>query len=237
MDTITVKDGTTIYYKDWGTGQPLFFHHGWPLTADDWDFHMMFFLARGYRVNAHDASRLAAAPPRPYTGNDSRHLRRRRQRARPQARPPRRHPHPATPPAAARSPATSRVTAKAASPSRCSIPSVMVKSDQNWRRPIEVFDQIRQGTGFNRPDFYWDLTLPFYGFNRPGAKISEPIRQNWWWRQEHRRHQAGYDCVKAFSETDFTEDLKAIDVPTFVACTAKDIKISPSPTPAPLSCS
>src|SRR6185437_15404016 len=97
------------------------------------------------------------------------------------------------------------------------IPPVMLKSDKNpGGTPIEVFDQIRQGTGFNRADFYWDLTLPFYGFNRPGAKVSEPIRHNWWRQAMMGGVKAGYDCVKAFSETDFTEDLKSIDVPTLV---------------------
>ena len=236
MDTITVKDGTTIYYKDWGTGQPLFFHHGWPLTADDWDFHMMFFLSRGYRVIAHDR-RGHGRSTQTATGNDmdtyaadvnelvhkldlrdAIHI--------------------------GHSTGGGEVTRYVARYGKgrvakavliSSVPPVMVKSDKNpGGTPIEVFDQIRQGTGFNRPDFYWDLTLPFYGFNRPGAKISEPIRQNWWRQGMMGGIKAGYDCVKAFSETDFTEDLKAIDVPTFVMH-GEDDQIVPFADSGPLS--
>jgi len=236
MDTITVKDGTTIYYKDWGTGQPLFFHHGWPLSADDWDFHMMFFLARGYRVIAHDR-RGHGRSTQTHNGNDmdtyaadvdelvqkldlrnAIHI--------------------------GHSTGGGEVTRYVARYGKgrvakavliSAVPPIMVKSDKNpGGTPIEVFDQIRQGTGFNRADFYWDITMPFYGFNRPGAKVSEPIRHNWWRQGMMGGIKAGYDCVKAFSETDFTEDLKAIDVPTFVMH-GEDDQIVPFADSAPLS--
>lgn len=115
------------------------------------------------------------------------------------------------------------------------VPPVMVKSAKNpGGTPIEVFDQIREGTGFNRPQFYQDLTLPFYGYNRPGAKISQGVRDNWWRQAMMGGVKAQYDCVKAFSETDFTEDLKQIDVPTLVMH-GEDDQIVPFADAGPLS--
>jgi len=218
MQMITVKDGTQIYYKDWGAGQPIVFHHGWPLSADDWDAQMMFFLDHGYRVIAHDR-RGHGRSTQTFAGNDMDTY------------------------AADVAELTSRLdlrnaihighstgggevaryvarhgkgrVAKAVLIS--SVCPVMLKSEKNpGGLPIEVFDGIREGTGKHRAQFYQDLALPFYGFNRPGAVVSQGIRDNWWRQGMMGGVKAQYDCIKAFSETDFTEDLKQIEVPTLV---------------------
>ncbi|MDM0077444.1 alpha/beta hydrolase [Variovorax sp. J2P1-59] len=218
MPTITTKDGTEIYYKDWGQGQPIVFSHGWPLSADDWDNQMLFFLAQGYRVIAHDR-RGHGRSTQTWTGNemdtyaddlaaltaaldlkDAIHVGHSTGGGE-VARYLGRH-------------GTKRV-AKAVLIG--AVPPIMVKSEANpGGLPIDVFDGIRAGVAGNRAEFYRDITLPFYGYNRPGAKISEGIRQHWWLQGMMGGIKAHYDCVKAFSETDFTEDLKKIDVPTFV---------------------
>ncbi|MDM0051391.1 alpha/beta fold hydrolase [Variovorax sp. J22R115] len=218
MPFITTKDGTEIYYKDWGQGQPIVFSHGWPLSADDWDNQMLFFLAQGYRVIAHDR-RGHGRSTQTWTGNemdtyaddlaaltaaldlkDAIHVGHSTGGGE-VARYLGRH-------------GTKRV-AKAVLIG--AVPPIMVKSEANpGGLPIDVFDGIRAGVAGNRAEFYRDITLPFYGYNRPDAKISEGIRQNWWRQGMMGGIKAHYDCVKAFSETDFTEDLKKIDVPTFV---------------------
>jgi non-heme chloroperoxidase len=218
MATITTRDGTQIYYKDWGTGQPIVFSHGWPLTADDWDTQMLFFGQHGYRVIAHDR-RGHGRSSQTWDGNEmdtyaddlaalfkaldlkdaimvghstgggevARYLGRH---------------------------GTRRV-AKAVLVS--AVPPLMLKTDKNpGGLPIEVFDGIRAGVASNRPQFYKDLTLPFYGYNRPGAKISEGVREHWWLQGMLGGIKAHYDCIRAFSETDFTEDLKKIDIPVLV---------------------
>jgi non-heme chloroperoxidase len=218
MATITTKDGTQIYYKDWGTGQPIVFSHGWPLTADDWDAQMLFFGQRGYRVIAHDR-RGHGRSSQTWDGNEmdtysddlavlfetldlknaimvghstgggevARYLGRH---------------------------GTKRA-AKAALIS--AVPPLMLKTDKNpGGLPISVFDGLRAELAANRPQFYKDITLPFYGYNRPGAKISEGIREKWWLQGMLGGVKAHYDCIKAFSETDFTEDLKKIDIPVLV---------------------
>ena len=218
MSFITTKDGTEIYYKDWGTGQPIVFSHGWPLSADDWDIQMLYFLQKGYRVIAHDR-RGHGRSTQTWTGNDmdtyaddlaaltealdlknaihighstgggevARYIGRH---------------------------GTKRV-AKAVLMS--AVPPIMVKTAANpGGLPIEVFDGIRAGVASNRSQFYMDLTIPFYGYNRPNAKVSEAIRTEWWRQGMAGGVKAHYDCVKAFSETDFTEDLKKISVPTLV---------------------
>lgn len=218
MPTITTKDGTHIYYKDWGSGQPIVFSHGWPLSADDWDTQMLFFGQRGYRVIAHDR-RGHGRSSQTWEGNEMdtyaddlaalfdkldlkktimvghstgggevvRYLGRH----------------------------GSKRVAKAVLVS--SVPPLMLKTDKNpGGLPIDVFDGIRKGVAENRPQFYIDLTLPFYGFNRPGAKISEGIRHHWWLQGMMGGIKPHYDCIKAFSETDFTEDLKKMDIPTLV---------------------
>ncbi len=236
MATITTKDGTEIYYKDWGSGPALFFHHGWPLSADDWDGQMMFFLERGFRVIAHDR-RGHGRSTHTITGNemdtyaadvkelveklnlrDAIHI--------------------------GHSTGGGEVTRYVARYGKgkvskvvliSAVPPIMVKSEKNpGGTPIEVFDQIRQGTGYNRAQFYQDLTLPFYGYNRPGAVISQGVRDNWWRQAMMGGVKAQYDCVKAFSETDFTEDLKMIDAPTLVMH-GEDDQIVPFADAGPLS--
>jgi len=218
MATITTKDGTKIFYKDWGTGQPIVFSHGWPLTADDWDGQMLYFGNLGYRVIAHDR-RGHGRSDQTSGGNDmdtyaddlselfekldlkdailvghstgggevARYLGRH---------------------------GTKRV-AKAALIS--AITPLMLKTEKNpLGSPIAVFDGLRAALAANRPQFYQDITMPFYGFNRPGAKISEGIRQHWWLQGMVGSIKAHYECIKVFSETDTTEDLKKIDIPVLV---------------------
>jgi non-heme chloroperoxidase len=218
MPTITTKDGTQIYYKDWGTGQPIVFSHGWPLSADDWDGQMLFFGQQGYRVIAHDrrghgrstqtwdgnemntyADDLAALTEKldlknaihvghsTGGGEVARYIGRH---------------------------GTKRV---AMAVLISAVPPLMVKTDKNPAgAPLSVFDNLRTQLAANRPQFYIDITLPFYGYNRPGAKISEGIREHWWLQGMMGGMKAHYDCIKAFSETDFTEDLKKFDVPTLI---------------------
>jgi non-heme chloroperoxidase len=223
METVTTKDGATIFYKDWGPKdtQPIVFHHGWPLSADDWDAQMLFFLANGYRVVAHDR-RGHGRSSQTATGNDMDHYasdasavaehldlknaihvghstgggevaRYVARYGQPQGR-----------------------VAKAVLIS--AVPPLMVKTEENpGGTPIEVFDGFRKALAANRSQFYVDVpTGPFYGFNRPGAKISQAIIQNWWRQSMMGSAQAQYEGIKAFSETDQTEDLKAITVPTLV---------------------
>ena len=220
MSTLVTKDGTEIYYKDWGdkAAQPIVFSHGWPLTADDWDNQMLYFLQHGYRVIAHDR-RGHGRSSQTFKGNDmdtysddlaalTEHLDLHRAihvghstGGGEVARYLGRH-------------GTKRV-AKAVLIG--AVPPVMIKKESNpGGLPVEVFDGIRAGVAGNRPEFYWELTLPFYGYNRPGAKISENIRRHWWMQSMMGSVWAAYECVKVFSETDFTEDLKKIDVPTLV---------------------
>jgi len=236
MATITVKDGTHIYYKDWGTGQPLFFHHGWPLSADDWDAQMMFFLERGYRVIAHDR-RGHGRSTQTVSGNEmdtyaadvtelaekldlreTIHIG-----------------HSTGGGEVARYVARYGKERVSAAVLISAVPPVMVKSDKNpGGLPMEVFDQIREGTANHRAQFYQDITLPFYGYNRPGAKISQGVRDNWWRQGMMGGIKAQYDCIKAFSETDFTEDLKRIEVPTLVMH-GEDDQIVPFADAGPLS--
>ena len=218
MGNITTKDGTQIFYKDWGKGQPIVFSHGWPLTADDWDAQMLFFGQNGYRVIAHDR-RGHGRSTQTWDGNDmdtyaddlaqltekldlknaihvghstgggevARYIGRH---------------------------GTKRV---AAAVLIGAVPPLMLKTAANpGGTPIEAFDAIRAGVASNRAQFYKDLTIPFYGYNRPGAKVSEGVREHWWLQGMMGGIKAHYDCVKAFSETDFTEDLKKIDVPTLI---------------------
>ena len=218
MSTITVQDGTTIYYKDWGKGQPVVFSHGWPLSSDDWDAQMLFFLQHGYRVIALDR-RGHGRSDQTWEGNDMDHCADDLAELSEKldlrdaihvghstgggevARYIGRH-------------GTKRV-AKAVLIG--AVPPVMVKSDKNPDGvPISVFDDIRAAYTQNRSQFYLDLTLPFYGYNRPGAKISEGIREHWWLQGMMGGTKAHYDYIKAFSETDFTEDLKRMDIPTLV---------------------
>jgi non-heme chloroperoxidase len=236
MSTITTPDGTKIFYKDWGTGQPVVFHHGWPLSGDDWDSQMMFFLAHGYRVIAHDR-RGHGRSSQSWVGNDmdtyaadvaalitaldlrdAVHIG-----------------HSTGGGEVARYVARHGAGRVAKAVLISAVPPVMVKSAANpGGTPIEVFDDIRRNTAFNRAQFYIDITLPFYGFNREGAPVIEGVRRNWWRQGMAGGVKAQYDCVKAFSETDFTEDLRAIDVPTLVMH-GEDDQIVPFANAGPLS--
>lgn len=219
MPTITTSDGTTIFYKDWGTGQPIVFSHGWPLSADDWDAQLMFFLAQGYRVIAHDR-RGHGRSSQGAEGHDMDHY--------------------ADDLAALTSHlgltnavhighstgggevvhyiarhGSSRV-AKAVIIS--AVPPLMVQTPANpGGLPKAVFDDLQAQLAANRSQFYLDIASgPFYGFNRPGAKASEGAIRNWWRQGMMGGAKAHYDGIVAFSQTDFTEDLKKISVPTLI---------------------
>jgi non-heme chloroperoxidase len=219
MSTVTTKDGVQIFLKDWGQGQPIVFHHGWPLSADDWDIQMLFFVQRGYRVisidrrghgrssqvsDGHDMDHYSADTAAVIEHLDLRdavhigHSTGSGEVARYIARY-----------------GKGRV-AKAALMS--AVPPIMVKTSSNPDGlPIEVFDGLRTGLAANRAQFYRNVASgPFYGFNRPGAKQVEGVIENWWRQGMMGGAKAHYDGIKAFSETDFTEDLKNIEVPTLV---------------------
>ena len=217
--TITTRDGTQIYYKDWGSGQPIVFHHGWPLSADDWDAQVMFFLAQGYRVVAHDR-RGNGRSSQTETGNEmdtyaadvaelAAHL---------DLRNAVHIGHSTGGGEVARYVARHGAGRVAKAVLIGAVPPIMVKSDKNpGGTPIEVFDGLRAALVANRAQFFLELPSgPFYGFNRPGAKVSEGVIRNWWRQGMMGGAKAHYDCIKAFSETDFTEDLKSIQVPVLV---------------------
>jgi non-heme chloroperoxidase len=218
MPTITTKDGTSIYYKDWGTGQPITFSHGWPLTADAWDAQMLFLGQQGYRVIAHDR-RGNGRSSQPWDGNDMDHyaddlaelmnflnlkntiMVGHSTGGGEVARYLGRH-------------GAGRV-AKAALIG--AVPPLMLKTDKNPEGlPISTFDGLRASLVADRSQFFQDLTLPFYGYNRAGAKISKGVQDNFWLAGMLGSHKSQYDTIKAFSETDFTEDLKKIDIPVLV---------------------
>jgi len=218
MSTITTKDGTRIYYNDWGEGQPIVFSHGWPLSADAFEDQMFFLAQRGYRCIAHDR-RGHGRSDQPWNGNDldtyaddlaeltaaldlqdaihvghstgggevARYIGRH---------------------------GTARVSKAVLIGA---IPPVMVKSDKNpGGTPVEEFDKLRASVEADRSQFWKDLSLPFYGYNRPGAKVSDGVRESFWLQGMMCGFPGSYFCIKAFSETDLTEDLKKIDVPTLV---------------------
>jgi non-heme chloroperoxidase len=238
MSFITTNDGTEIYYKDWGEGRPIVFHHGWPLSSDDWDAQMMFFRLKGFRVIAHDR-RGHGRSSQTDTGNEmdtysadvdqlTSHLNLRDAV----------HIGHST-----GGGEVARYVARYGGNGRVSkavlldaVPPIMVKSDKNpGGLPIEVFDGFRAALAANRPQFYLDVASgPFYGFNRPGAKVSQGLIENWWRQGMMGGAKAAYDCIKAFSETDFTDDLKAIDVPVLVIH-GDDDQIVPYADSAPLS--
>jgi len=241
MAFITAKDGAQLFYKDWGPkdAQPIFFHHGWPLSADDWDNQMMFFLAKGYRVIAYDRRghgrseqtdggnemdtyasdvndvvealdlRNAFHVGHSTGGGEVAHY------------------------TARYGQGNDRVAGIVLLDA---VPPVMVKKDSNpGGTPLEVFDGFRAALAANRAQFYLDIpTGPFYGFNRPGAKVSEGLIRNWWRQGMMGGVKAGYDCIKAFSETDFTEDLKTIEQRALVIH-SEDDQIVPYADSAPLT--
>ena len=235
--TFTLQDGVQIYYKDWGSGQPIVFHHGWPLSADDWDAQMLFFLSKGFRVIAHDRRGHGRSSQTDH-GNDmdtyvadvmqlAKHLDLRGAIH------------------VGHSTGGGEVTRYVARAEKGrvgkavlidAVPPVMVKSDKNPAgTPIEAFDGLRASLAANRSQFYLDLPSgPFYGFNRPGAKVSQGLIYNWWRQGMMGGAKAHYDCIKVFSETDFTEDLKAITVPTLILH-GDDDQIVPFADSGPLS--
>ena len=237
MSTITMKDGTHIYYKDWGAGQPIVFHHGWPLSADDWDNQMLYFLERGFRVIAHDrrghgrSSQTAAGHEMDTYAADvaalAAHLDLRSAIH------------------VGHSTGGGEVTRYVARYGKGrvakavligAVPPIMVKSEKNpGGTPIEVFDGLRSALAANRAQFFRDLPSgPFYGYNRPGAKVSQGVIDNWWRQGMMGAANAHYECIKAFSETDFTEDLKSITVPVLIMH-GDDDQIVPIADAAPLS--
>jgi non-heme chloroperoxidase len=219
VTTITAKDGTQIFYKDWGKGQPLVFHHGWPLSSDDWDAQMLFFLSQGYRVIAHDR-RGHGRSSQTATGNDmdtyaadvaqlTQHL---------DIRNAVHIGHSTGGGEVARYVARYGSGRVAKAVLIGAVPPIMVKSAKNpGGLPIEVFDGFRTALAANRAQFYRDVPSgPFYGFNRPGTKVSEGVIDNWWRQGMIGGAKPHYDCIKAFSETDFTEDLQSINVPVLI---------------------
>jgi non-heme chloroperoxidase len=217
--TITTNDGVHIYYKDWGSGQPIVFHHGWPLTADDWDAQLMFFLSHGYRVIAHDR-RGHGRSSQTATGNDmdtyasdvaqlAAHL---------DLRNAVHVGHSTGGGEVTRYVARHGAGRVAKAVLIGAVPPVMVKSDKHpCGIPMEVFNGLREALAANRAQFFRDVPAgPFYGFNRPGAKVSQGVIENWWRQGMMGGAKPHYDCIKAFSETDFTDDLKDIDVPTLI---------------------
>lgn len=237
MPYVATQDGTEIFYKDWGTGQPIVFHHGWPLSADDWDAQMMFFLGEGYRVIAHDrrghgrstqtdhgnemdtyAADVAALVE--HLGlTDAIHVG-----------------HSTGGGEVARYVAKYGKGKVAKAVLIGAVPPIMLKTEANpGGLPMEVFDGFRSALVANRAQFYVDVPAgPFYGFNRPGAKVSQGAVDNWWRQGMMGGIKPHYDCIKAFSETDFTEDLKAIDCPVLVMH-GDDDQIVPYADSAPLS--
>lgn len=218
MSEITTKDGTHIFYKDWGTGQPIVFHHGWPLSADDWDAQMLFFLSKGFRVIAHDR-RGHGRSTQTDTGNEmdtyaadvaalAAHLNLKNAV----------HiGHSTGGGEVARYVAQHGGGRVAKAVLIGAVPPIMLKSATNpGGLPMEVFDGFRRQLAANRAQFYKDVPFPFYGYNRDGVKPSEGIMANWWRQGMMGGIKAHYDCIKAFSETDFTEDLKKIDVPVLI---------------------
>jgi non-heme chloroperoxidase len=218
MPTITTKDGTQIYYKDWGTGQPIVFSHGWPLSSDAWEDQMLFLASRGYRCIAHDR-RGHGRSDQPWDGNEMNtyadDLAELVERLNLKnaihvghstgggevARYIGRH-------------GTKRV-AQAVLVS--AVPPLMLKTSANPAGlPMEAFDQLRASVQADRSQFFNDLSAPFYGANRPGAKVSQGLRDSFWLQGMMAGHKAVFDCIEAFSETDFTEDLKKFDVPTLI---------------------
>ncbi|HTZ57658.1 MAG TPA: alpha/beta hydrolase [Acidobacteriaceae bacterium] len=223
MPTITTKDGTQIYYKDWGpkSAQPIVFHHGWPLSADDWDNQMLFFLGKGYRVVASDR-RGHGRSAQVDTGHDMDHYAS-------DASAVAEHldlKHAVHIGHSTGGGEVARYVAKYGEPQgrvakavlMSAVPPLMLKTAANPEgSPIELFDGLRKALADNRAQFFLDLpTGPFYGFNRPGAKVSQGIIQNWWRQGMMGSTLAHYEGIKAFSETDQTDDLKAISVPALV---------------------
>ena len=237
MSTVTTKDGTQIFYKDWGSGQPIVFHHGWPLSADDWDAQMLFFLAQGYRVIAHDrrghgrSSQSATGHEMDTYAADMAEL-----AAKLDLRDAIHVGHSTGGGECTRYVARYGAGRVAKAALIGAVPPVMVKSAKNpGGTPIEVFDGFRAALAANRAQLYRDIASgPFYGFNRPGAKVSQGVIDNWFRQSMMGAANAAYECIKAFSETDFTEDLQSIKVPVLILH-GDDDQIVPIADSAPLT--
>lgn len=218
MPFVKTQDGTEIFYKDWGQGQPIMFHHGWPLSADDWDSQMLFFLKHGYRVIAHDRrghgrstqtsgghdmdtyAADAAAVVDALDLKEAIHIG-----------------HSTGGGEVARYVARYGKGRVAKAVLVSAVPPLMVKSQTNPEgTPIDAFDGLRAQLAANRAQFFREVPIPFYGFNRAGVKVLDGVVNNWWRQGMTGAANAHYECIKAFSETDQTEDLKAIDVPVLV---------------------
>jgi non-heme chloroperoxidase len=219
MSSIITKDGTEIFYKDWGSGQPIMFHHGWPLSSDDWDAQMLFFLGKGYRVIAHDR-RGHGRSTQVSEGHDMDHYAADAAAvvAHLDLRDVIHVGHSTGGGEATRYVARHGAGRVARLVLVGAVPPLMLKTPGNpGGLPIEVFDGLRAALAANRSRFYRDLPSgPFYGFNRPGVEAIPAIVDNWWRQGMMGGANAHYEGIKAFSETDFTDDLKAIEVPTLV---------------------
>jgi non-heme chloroperoxidase len=237
MPFITTNDGTQIFYKDWGSGQPIVFHHGWPLSGDDWDAQILYFLDKGYRVIAHDrrghgrSVQVGSGHDMDHYASDVAEL-----TAHLDLRDTVHIGHSTGGGEATRYVARHGRGRVAKLVIIGAVPPIMVKTPQNpGGLPIEVFDRLREQLAANRAQFYLDLPSgPFYGYNRPGATASQGVIQNWWRQGMMGGANAHYHGIKAFSETDFTEDLKTIEVPTLVMH-GDDDQIVPFADSAPLS--
>ena len=237
MSTITTTDGTTIFYKDWGTGQPIVFSHGWPLSADDWDAQMLFFLGQGYRVIAHDrrghgrSSQTAVGHDMDHYADDLAAL-----VAHLDLKDVVHVGHSTGGGEVVRYLARHGESRVARAAIIAAVPPLMVKTPANpGGLPKEVFDGLQAQLAANRAQFYHDLPAgPFYGFNRPGAKPSQGLIWNWWRQGMMGGAKAHYDGIVAFSQTDFTEDLKKITVPVLVMH-GDDDQIVPYDDSGPLS--
>ncbi|MBX3154746.1 MAG: alpha/beta hydrolase [Deltaproteobacteria bacterium] len=237
MARVKTKDGVKIYYRDWGSGQPLVFHHGWPLTGEDWDAQLSYFLQHGYRVIAHDR-RGHGRSDQPSNGHDmdtyandvvaltdqlnlkgAIHIG-----------------HSTGGGEVARYVARAAPDRVAKAVLISAVPPVMIQSKSNpGGTPMELFDGLRKALAAGRAQFYLEFASgPFYGYNRPGAKVSEGVVRNWWRQGMTGAINAHYDCIKAFSETDFTEDLKKIPCPVLVMH-GDDDQVVPYADAGPLS--
>jgi non-heme chloroperoxidase len=237
MSFITTAAGAEIFYKDWGSGQPIVFHHGWPLSGDGWDTQMLFFLGQGYRVIAHDrrghgrSSQVDDGHDMDHYAADVASL-----AAQLDLRDAIHVGHSTGGGEAARYVARHGKDRVARLVLISAVPPLMLKTPQNpGGLPMEAFDGLRAALAANRSRFYRDLASgPFYGFNRPGAKVDTAIVDNWWRQGMMGGAKAHYDGIKAFSETDFSDDLAAIDVPTLVMH-GDDDQVVPIADSAPLS--